>query len=58
MASEFFFSFGRLNLLSLTPKRKEQIKEETRLVETEVVEIFEYGKIMIGIGIRLNYTNK
>ena len=44
MTSEFLLPFGRLNLFSLTPERREQIKEETRLVETEAVEIFEYGK--------------
>ncbi len=44
MTSEFLFLFGRLNLFSLTPERRKQIKEETRLVETEAVEIFEDGK--------------
>ena len=41
MASEFFLLFGRLNLISLTPERREQINEETRIVETKAVEIFE-----------------
>ena len=44
MASKFLLPFGRLNLFSVTPERREQIKEETRLVEREAVEIFEYGK--------------
>lgn len=44
MASEFLLPFGRLNLFSLSHERREQIEEERRLVETETVEIFEYGK--------------
>lgn len=44
MASEFLLPFVRLNLFSLTPEKREQIKEETGLDETEAVEIFEYGK--------------
>lgn len=44
MIFEFFFSFNQLNLFFLTFERKEQIKEEIKLVKIEVVEIFKYGK--------------
>ena len=44
MASEFFLPYGRLNLFSLSPEKREEIKEETGLVKTEALEIFEYRK--------------
>lgn len=44
MTSEFLLPFGWLNLFSLTPEKREQIKEKTRLVETKAIEIFEYRK--------------
>ena len=44
MTSEFIFPFGRLNLASLSPKRREEILQETGLIETKAVEVFEYGK--------------
>ena len=44
MAFEFLLPYGRLNLFSLSPKKREEIKEETGPVETEAVEIFEYRK--------------
>lgn len=44
MTSEFILPFGRLNLASLSPERREEIVQETGLIETEAVEVFEYGK--------------
>lgn len=44
MAFEFLLPYGWLNLFSLSPEKREKIKEEIGLVETEAVEIFEYGK--------------
>ena len=44
MVSKFLFSYGRLNLFSLFPEKREEIKEKTRLVKTEVMEIIEYRK--------------
>ena len=44
MTSEFILPFGRLNLAFLSPKRREEIVQETGLIETEAVEVFEYGK--------------
>lgn len=44
MTFEFILPFGRLNLASLSPERREEIVQETRLIETEAVEVSEYGK--------------
>lgn len=44
MTSEFFLPFGRLNLAFLGPEKRDQVIQETGLVHTEAVEIFEYGK--------------
>lgn len=44
MTSGFILPFGRLNLASLSPERREEIVQETGLIETEAVEVFEYGK--------------
>lgn len=44
MVSEFILPFGRLNLTSLSPEKRQKVLEQTGLSHTEVVEIFEYGK--------------
>lgn len=44
MASEFILPFGRLNLASLTPEKRNEVIAQTGLTETEAIEIFEYGK--------------
>ena len=44
MTSDFILPYGRFNLSSLTPERREEIAQITGLLETESVEIFEYGK--------------
>ena len=44
MTSEFILPFGRLNLASLSLKKREEIVQETGLIEIEAVEVFEYGK--------------
>ena len=44
MTSEFFLSYKRLNLASLTPEKREEMVCQNRLHEIEAVEIFEYGK--------------
>lgn len=44
MTFEFILPFGRLNLASLLPERREEIVQETRLIETDAVEVSEYGK--------------
>lgn len=44
MTSEFILPFGQLNLASLSPEKREEIVQETELIETEAVEVFEYGK--------------
>ncbi len=44
MTSEFFLSYRRLNLASLTPKKREEDIQQAGLQKIEVVEIFEYGK--------------
>lgn len=43
MTSEFLLPYGRLNLAFLISKEREAIYE-IRLLEEEVVEIFEYRK--------------
>lgn len=45
MIFKFLFLFGRLNLFPLTLEKREQVKDEIRLVEKKAVEIFEYRKI-------------
>lgn len=44
MASEFLLPFGRLNLLSMSQEKREQVRVEKGLSVTEAVELFEYGK--------------
>lgn len=44
MVTEFILLFGRLNLASLTPEKREKVIEKTGLRHTEAVEVFEYGK--------------
>ena len=44
MVSDFILPFGRLNLASLTPEKREEVIEKTGLRHTEAVEVFEYGK--------------
>ena len=44
MTSDFILPYGQLNLNFLTPKRREEIAQTTRLLETEAVEIFKYEK--------------
>lgn len=44
ITSEFILPFGRLNLASLSPEKIEEIVQETGLIETKAVEVFEYGK--------------
>ena len=44
MTSEFLFPYGRLNLASLTPEKREEVIQQTGLQEIEAVEIFKYGK--------------
>ena len=44
ITSDFIFSYGRLNLNSLTPERREKIAQTTGLLETNVVEILKCGE--------------
>ena len=44
MTSDFILPYGRLNLNSLTPEKREEIAQTTGLLKTEAVKIFEYGK--------------
>lgn len=44
MTSEFILPFGRLNLVFLTPEKKEEVVMQSGLTETEAVEILKYGK--------------
>ena len=44
MILEFLLPFGRLNLASLSPEKRDEVVEKCRFVSTEAVEIFEYGK--------------
>lgn len=44
MVSEFLPPFGRLNLLSLSEDKQQEIRQRTGLTVTEAVELFEYGK--------------
>lgn len=44
MVSEFILLFGRLNLASLAPEKREEVFSRTGLIYTEAVEIFEYEK--------------
>lgn len=43
MTFEFIFPFSPLNLVSFSPEKREEIVQETGLIKTEAVEIFEYG---------------
>lgn len=44
MVSIFIFSYGQLDLAFLTFKKPEEVIQQTELITTKVVEIFEYGK--------------
>ena len=44
MVFEFILSYGRLNLAFLTPKKREEVIQQTGLKFTKAAEIFEYGK--------------
>lgn len=44
MAFEFLLPFDRLNLFSLSKKKKIEVMEKTRLSVTEAIKLFEYGK--------------
>ena len=44
MTSEFIFPFSQLNLASFSPRKRQEIVQETWLIETEAVEVFEYEK--------------
>lgn len=44
MTLEFLISFGRLNLASLSPEKREKAVEKSDLLTTEVVVIFKYGE--------------
>ena len=44
MTSVFLLSFNRLNLVSLSSKKKKKVEKKYSLLETEAVEMFEYGK--------------
>lgn len=44
MVSDFLFSFGRLNLSSLSEGKKKEVIDKTRLSVTETVELFKYKK--------------
>lgn len=44
MASKFLFLYSQLNLFSFSPEKNDKIKEEIKLVEIKVEEIFEYEK--------------
>ena len=44
MVLEFILPFGRLNLTSLSPEKRQEVLEQTGLNHTKAVEIFEYGK--------------
>ena len=44
MTLEFLLPFGRLNLASLSPEKRDEVVEKCELVSTEAVEIFEYGE--------------
>lgn len=44
MTSEFLLPFGKLNLASLSPEKKDEVVQKRGIVSTEVVEIFEHGK--------------
>lgn len=44
MVLEFLLPFERLNLLSLSKNKQQEIRQRIGLTVTEVVELFEYGK--------------
>lgn len=44
MASDFLLLFGRLNLSSLSEKKKKEVIVKMELTVTEVVKLFEYRK--------------
>ena len=44
MTSDFLLPFGRLNLASLSSEKRKEVVEKCGLLETEAVEVFEYGK--------------
>lgn len=58
MVSKFIVPFKFFNLVLLALKKREEIFNQMELTHIEVVEIFEYRKLMIDIGIKLNYIDK
>ncbi len=44
MTSDLFLFFNRLNLASLSSEKRKEIVEKCGFLETEAVEMFEYGK--------------
>ena len=44
MTSDFLLPFGRLNLASLSSKKRKEVVEKCDLLETGAVEVFKYGK--------------
>ena len=44
MVFEFIFPYKRLNSASLTPKKQEEVIQQTGLTTIEAVKIFEYRK--------------
>ena len=44
MVSEFILPFGRLNLASLPPEKRQEVIKKTGLMHTKLLEIFEYEK--------------
>ncbi len=44
MVLEFILPFGRLNLTSLTPEKRQEVMKKTGLTHIEAVKVFEYRK--------------
>ena len=44
MTSDFLLLFGQLNLAFLSSKKRKEVVERGGFLETEAVEVFEYGK--------------
>ena len=44
ITSDFLLSFNRLNLASLSSKKKKKVEKKCGLLEIEAIEVFEYGK--------------
>ena len=58
ITSKFILLFGRLNLAFLSPKKREEIIQETGLIEQKLLKFLSMKKIMMGIAMELNYINK